>query len=96
MASEHGLNIMSDTAREYTRARLAALKPLSGVAFADRLWRNLLSSQPLAFSIAGELRRHEDAAAGLLSELTGYEVRALETLCSPDYPGHALDGVEAE
>ena len=92
-AEDEGLNLMSDAAREYARKRLSELKPIGGLAEKDRLWRNLLSSQPLAFSIAGELRAHPSAAAALFAELTDADVRALGRL---DDPSHQLNGVEAE
>ncbi|WP_344152042.1 PGN_0703 family putative restriction endonuclease [Nocardioides koreensis] len=92
-AQEEGLNLMSDAAREYARKRLSELKPIGGLAEKDRLWRNLLSSQPLAFSIAGELRAHPSAAAAMFAELTGADVRALGRL---DDPSHQLNGIEAE
>ena len=57
---------MSDAARTYTRDRLAVLGRTGGLAEPDRLWRNMLSSQPLAFSIAGELRAHPAAAVAML------------------------------
>lgn len=92
-ADEEGLNIMSPAAREYTRARVKHLGPLGGLAEPDRLWRNLLSSQPLAFSIVGELRSHPAAAAAVLARMTGRPVVGLETLNDPT---HALVGLEAE
>jgi hypothetical protein len=95
-ASTHGLNLMSPAAREYAHARLAALKRIGGVAFADRVWRNLLSSQPLAFSVVGELRQHQRAAAAVFAELTGREVVALETLSAAGHEHHALDQIDAE
>ncbi len=93
-----GPNLMSDEARSYTRERLAALDTIDGKAEPDRLWRNLLSSQPLAFSIAGHLHAHPDEAAALLSAMTKLDVSHLDTLVAPDGTpsAHALDGVEAE
>ena len=92
-AEDEGLNLMSAAAVQYTRDRVEVLAALGGVAEPDRLWRNLLSSQPLAFSIAGELRVHPVAAAPVLARLTGLAVVGLETL--PD-PTHGLAGIEAE
>jgi hypothetical protein len=86
---------MSPEARDYTRARLEVLKRTGGLAETDRLWRNLLSSQPLAFSIAGQLRAFPDAAARVFTELTGRSVVALGRLGDPG-DGYALDGIEAE
>ena len=58
-----GVNLMSPDAVEYAKTRVRELEGLGGLAETDRLWRNLLSSQPLAFSITGELRAHHEAAA---------------------------------
>ena len=89
---------MSDEARSYTRERLAALDTIDGKAEPDRLWRNLLSSQPMAFSIAGHLHAHPEEAAALLGVMTRLDVSHMDTLVPPDGTkrAHALDGVEAE
>lgn len=94
-AAEAGWNLMSEAARDYTRRRLDVLARTEGLAETDRLWRNMLSSQPLAFSIAGELRAHPEAAVSLFAELTGLPVAALDRLgdAGDDY---LLDGIEAE
>lgn len=93
-----GPNLMSDEARAYTRERLVALETIDGKAEPDRLWRNLLSSQPMAFSIAGHLQAHPNEAAALLGAMTGLDVSHVDTLVPPGGTpsGHALDGVEAE
>ncbi|MCF6376431.1 hypothetical protein L2K70_02335 [Nocardioides KLBMP 9356] len=93
-----GPNVMSDEARSYTHGRLDALNTIDGKAEPDRLWRNLLSSQPMAFSIAGHLRAHRDEAAALLGAMTGLDVAHLGTLAPPDGTpaAHMLEGVEAE
>lgn len=57
------------------------------------MWRNLLSSQPLAFSVVGELRAHPRAAALVLAELTGLPIVRLATLAGGP---HTLEGIEAE
>ena len=95
-AREAGINLMSDDAISYAKTRGEALGPIGGLAEEDRLWRNMLSSQPLAFSIAGELRRHPDAAAALFTELIGDKVASLEPLVDPRFPAYALHGIEAE
>lgn len=91
-----GINLMSTEAVEYTRERLGVLQRIDGVAETDRLWRNLLSSQPLAFSLAGHLRAHPDAAASLFAELTGRDVAGLASLRAPRHVDHELHGIEAE
>ncbi|SDD58297.1 hypothetical protein SAMN05216174_113148 [Actinokineospora iranica] len=61
---------MSAAARTYATARLDVIKAAGGMAESGRLWRNMLSSQPLAFSIVGEFRAHERAALSVLERLT--------------------------
>lgn len=97
-ATEAGINVMSPEARQYARQRLTLLSRIDGKAEADRLWRNLLSSQPLAFSIAGHLRAHPSAAVTLLGSLTGLPVGELDTLnsSSDNLADYALEGIEAE
>ncbi len=73
-----GVNLMSPAARTYARERLPVIEALDGTATRDRLYRNLLSSQPMAFSIAGEFRAHPDAAARVL----GFPDRAPEVVPS--------------
>lgn len=87
---------MSEAARRYAHHRQGELAALGGLAEPDRLWRNLLSSQPLAFSIAGELRAQPEAAARVLSTLTGATVTSLASLQDSGHPSHQLNGIEAE
>ncbi|WP_439937091.1 PGN_0703 family putative restriction endonuclease [Nocardia sp. N13] len=91
-----GVNLIPPSAAEYAHQRLAQLRAIDGVAEPDRLWRNLLSSQPLAFSIAGHLRSHQQAAARLFARLTGREVVGFGALQDPTAPTHTLAGIEAE
>jgi hypothetical protein len=96
--SDAGTNLMSAEAITYTHERLGALAPIDGKAEPDRLWRNLLSSQPMAFSIAGHLGAHRDEAASLFSAMIGSDVPGLGVLHPGDTApqGHRLDGIEAE
>ena len=94
-AAAAGWNLMSDAARTYARERLAVLGRTGGLAEPDRLWRNMLSSQPLAFSIAGHLRAYPAAAVAIFAELTGWPVTALDALGDVG-DDHRLDGIEAE
>ena len=91
-----GVNLVPPSAAEYARQRLEQLAEVNGVAEPDRLWRNLLSSQPLAFSIAGHLRDHQAGAAELFGRLTGLEVVGLSRLEDGNAPKHTLDGIDAE
>lgn len=95
-AEDEGLNLMSPAAVRYTRERLETLERVGGLAEPDRLWRNLLSSQPLAFSIVGELREHPAAAAAVMAELTGHAVVGFDQLTDPVFHDYTLDRLEAE
>lgn len=95
-AKGEGVNLMSPAAKAYADQRQQELAVLGGLAEDDRLWRNLLSSQPLAFSIAGELREHPKAAARVFATLTGEPVAALDDLADIDEPSHRLGAIEAE
>lgn len=64
--------------------------------FEDRLWRNMLSSQPLAFNIVGELRAHPTATAAVLADLTGCPVVELVSLGDTGRDRFPLDGLDAE
>jgi hypothetical protein len=92
-AEDAGWNLMSETAIEYARSRVPTVKAAGGVVETDRLWRNMLSSQPLAFSIVGELRAHRAASLRILSELTGRRLVGFETHGSGPW---TLDGLDAE
>jgi hypothetical protein len=94
-AADAGWNLMSPAAIEYARRRVPAVKAAKGVVEEDRLWRNMLSSQPLAFSIVGELRAHPAAALALLSEAAGVEVVGFDRIPASD-PAYELDGLQAE
>lgn len=94
--AEAGVNFVPSTAKAYAHERLAELRAIDGVAEPDRLWRNLLSSQPLAFSIAGHLRDHLDAAAQVFSTLTGRNVVGFARLEDREAPGHTLGRIDAE
>jgi hypothetical protein len=95
-AKADGPDLMSDAAQAYAAERQQQLKALGGLAEEDRLYRNLLSSQPLAFSIAGELRAHPAAAARVLAALTESPVVGLDHLEDAGTPSHAVHGIEAE
>lgn len=90
-----GWNLMSDAARAYTRARVAAVRAAHGTIGDDRLWRNLLSSQPLAFSIAGELRARPADAVDVLGDLGGLTPVGFGALGDAD-DVYRLDGLQAE
>ncbi len=94
-AADAGWNLMSEAAVAYTRARVPVVQAAEGVVETDRLWRNMLSSQPLAFSLVGELRAHPDAALAVLSELSGHDLVAFDHI-GANGGAWALDGMQAE
>ena len=91
-AGEAGWNFVSTAAHDYARQRASG----PGLVFEDRLWRNMLSSQPLAFNIVGELRARPAATATVLADLTGLPVVELATLGDTGRDRFALDGLDAE
>lgn len=95
---EVGLNLMSPEARRYANERLPVLERIDGKAETDRLWRNLLSSQPMAFSIAGHLHHHREDAATLMSALTDLQVASTARLDAGPaaWQDYGLDGIDAE
>ncbi len=77
-----GVNLMSPAARVYAGERVKVVKAAGGLIHKDRLYRNLLSSQPIAFSVAGEFRAQPDATAAVLRALTGRSIARLAVLAS--------------
>ncbi|RZT84649.1 hypothetical protein EV383_1500 [Pseudonocardia sediminis] len=94
-AVDAGWNLMSAAAVEYTRARVEVVREAKGVVQEDRLWRNLLSSQPLAFSLVGELRERPESTLKVLSTMTGQKIVAFDRINADDAP-FELDGLQAE
>lgn len=95
-AEAAGWNLMSSAALEYARHRLPRIQESGGVAEPERLWRNMLSSQPLAFSIVGEFRAHPEAGLKVLSTLADREFVSYDGLGNPARDLFALDGLQAE
>lgn len=85
---------MSEAAAGYATTRVDQVKSLGGTVDADRLWRNMLSSQPIAFSVAGELRARPEAAIAVLGELTGRTFSGFDRIGTGD--GFDLEGLQAE
>lgn len=94
-AGEAGWNLMSPAAVAYACARVPVVKAAKGVVETDRLWRNMLSSQPLAFSVVGELRAHPDVALAVLSELANRKFVAFDRI-GAHTGAWELDGLQAE
>jgi hypothetical protein len=69
-AKESGANLMTAAALAAARREVGAMRAGSGQKIdEDRLWANLLSSQPLAFSIFAELGVDRDLASRVLRRL---------------------------
>ena len=94
-AEDAGWNLMSAAAVEYARAGVPVIRAAQGVVETDRLWRNMLSSQPLAFSTVGELRAHPKATLAVLSELSGRGLADFDRIGAGGGP-YVLDGLQAE
>lgn len=92
-ARDAGWNLMSPAARDYAQHREKAARRGGGTVGTTRLWQNMLSSQPLAFSIAGELRAHREPALRVLAAQTGRELDAFTTSGRDPWQ---LDRIDAE
>ncbi len=86
-------NFLSDEAAEYAVARAKLVKHEGGQLEPVRLFTNMLSSMPLAFTVFGHLRAHPDAAVTVLSALTGRQLTGLDTVA---VGGRTIEGIECE
>ncbi|MGY1690348.1 PGN_0703 family putative restriction endonuclease [Geodermatophilus sp. SYSU D01105] len=87
-------NFLSREAAEYAKARAGDVVHREGGQLdKDRLFTNMLSSMPLAFSVFGHLRAHRDAAVHVLSDLLDVDIAELV----PVRVGtRTIDGIECE
>jgi hypothetical protein len=86
-------NLLSAEAARYARERVGVVRREGGQLESSRLFTNMLSSMPLAFSIFGHLRAHRTAAVRLLSDLLGLDVAELVPV---RVGSRAIDGIECE
>jgi hypothetical protein len=86
-------NLLSPEAARYARVRAAQVSREGGQLEVSRLFTNMLSSMPLAFSVFGHLRAHRVAAAQVLSRLLGLPVTGLERV---DVGQRVIAGIECE
>lgn len=86
-------NLLSPAAAAYARARADVVPAESGQLDRSRLFTNMLSSMPLAFSVFGHLRAHRVAAASVLSRLLGLPVTGFDRVAVGD---RVVDGIECE
>ncbi len=86
-------NLLSPEAARYARERVGVVGREGGRLDPSRLFTDMLSSMPLAFSVFGHLRAHRVAAAAVLSRLLGMSVTGLARV---DVGGRVVDGIECE
>ena len=86
-------NLLSPEAARYAHTRAAVVRDEGGQLEQVRLFTNMLSSMPLAFSVFGHLRAHRVAAASVLSRLLGLPITGLDRV---DVRGRVVDGIECE
>lgn len=90
-ARESGVNLMTDAARRAARREVAAMHGGSGQKIdEDRLWANLLSSQPLAFSLFADLAHDLDLATRVLRRLWPERVARVTRVEFEYSPGRGL------
>jgi hypothetical protein len=73
---EHQL--LSDEAVAYARDRLPQIQREGRKAEPQRLWLNMLSSQPLCFSLFGHLTNHREAGARVLNAVLPWPIDSLD------------------
>ncbi|MGY1784720.1 PGN_0703 family putative restriction endonuclease [Geodermatophilus sp. SYSU D00698] len=94
LREEHGdRNFLSPEAARYARARAEVVREEGGQLERSRLFTNMLSSMPLAFSVFGHLRAHREAAAVVIGRLLDLPVTGLERV---DVGDRVIDGIECE
>ena len=91
---DHGhRNFLSREAAEYAEVRAGEVQREGGQLETTRLFTNMLSSMPLAFSVFGHLRAHRTAAVRLLGDLLDIDVAELVPV---QVGSRAIDGIECE
>jgi hypothetical protein len=92
-ADDRRSNFLSQEAADYAASRVDVVRREGGQLEQTRLFTNMLSSMPLCFSVFGHLRAHSEAAAAVLSSLTGHEVAGFERVT---VGRRTIDGIECE
>lgn len=91
--------LLSDEAVEYALARLPELENEGRKAEPGRLWHNMLSSQPLCFSLFGHFAHHREAAARVLDKVLPWDVDTVEEVLvehAPHAAAMAMGGDRAD
>ncbi|MGY1736982.1 PGN_0703 family putative restriction endonuclease [Geodermatophilus sp. SYSU D00684] len=86
-------NFLSPEAARYARARAEVVRGEGGQLERSRLFTNMLSSMPLAFSVFGHLRAHRDEAAAVISRLLDLPVTGFDRV---EVGNRVIDGIECE
>ena len=73
-----GANFLSDSVFEYVGRRVPHILTEGGTVNADRVYRNMLSSQPLCFNLFGFLRDHPRAFRDALVPLLDLDIADIE------------------
>jgi hypothetical protein len=81
--------LLSDEAVDYALARLPAIVVEGRKAEPSRLWLNMLSSQPLCFSLFGHLAHHREAGARVLDAVLPWAVDAIDEVLVEHAPAAA-------
>lgn len=90
VAVETGVNSMTEAARVAARREIAARRAGSGQKIEeDRLWANLLSSRPLAFSLFADLANDPDFATRVFRRLWPKRIASVTRIASEYSPGRA-------
>ena len=96
-AKETAANLMTDAARKAARREVAAMRAGSGQKIdEDRLWANLLSSQPLAFSLFAELGDDLDLASRVLRRIWPARIAEVTKVAFEYSPGRSSSTYTAD
>lgn len=97
--SQPGHQLLSEESVDYTLARLPKIEEEGRKAEPNRLWRNMLSSQPLCFSLFGHLAHHRGAGARVLDAVLPWPIESIEEVLvehAPAAAALALGGERAD
>ena len=75
-----GLNFLSAEIAAYVEQRVPEIEAAGGTVDRDRLYRNMLSSQPLCFNVFGALRSHPQSAAEVLGDVFGVDIAVVDRI----------------
>ena len=92
-ADDRRHNFLSEEAAAYAASRVEVVRREGGQLEQTRLFTNMLSSMPLAFSVFGHLRAHPAATVSLLGALLGRNLAGLECVAVGD---RTIGGIECE